>query len=87
MVTVGKYKIYTNIDNVLPAGYSGNVPTGTAQMKANNTVGFRPWPENKKRLELAEQIGLNISELLNETLKNSFDDVSNGTTNKRILKT
>ncbi len=30
---------------------------------------FRPWPENKVRLDYAEQVGVNVSELINEILK------------------
>ena len=29
---------------------------------------FRPWPTNQERLELADKIGLNVSELINEVL-------------------
>jgi post-segregation antitoxin (ccd killing protein) len=29
---------------------------------------FRPWPENQERLELAEKLGINVSELINEAL-------------------
>ena len=44
-------------------------------MKANGVVGFRPKPENQKRLELAEQLGLNISEVVNESLSEAFDRI------------
>ncbi len=30
---------------------------------------FRPWKENQERLELADRIGLNVSELINEVLQ------------------
>ena len=30
---------------------------------------FRPWAENQERLEFAEKIGLNVSEVINEVLK------------------
>ncbi|MCU0783727.1 MAG: hypothetical protein MUF81_06695 [Verrucomicrobia bacterium] len=30
---------------------------------------FRPWPTNQERLELAERLGLNVSELINEVLE------------------
>lgn len=30
---------------------------------------FKPWPENRERLEFAEKIGINVSELINELLK------------------
>jgi hypothetical protein len=42
-------------------------------MKAQRT--FRPWPENQKRLELADNLGLNVSEVINEVLRDRFDDV------------
>ena len=29
---------------------------------------FRPWPKNQERLELADRLGLNVSELINESL-------------------
>jgi hypothetical protein len=30
---------------------------------------FRPWPENQERLEFAEKLDLNVSEIINEILK------------------
>lgn len=36
---------------------------------------FRPWPDNQKRLELADRLGLNVSEVINEVLEDKFDDV------------
>jgi len=30
---------------------------------------FRPWPKNQERLELADRLGLNVSELINELLE------------------
>ena len=30
---------------------------------------FRPWKTNQERLELADKIGLNVSELINEVLE------------------
>lgn len=30
---------------------------------------FRAWPENQERLEFAEKVGLNVSELINEILR------------------
>ena len=30
---------------------------------------FRPWKENQERLELADRIGFNVSELINEVLQ------------------
>lgn len=38
-------------------------------MKKSTQRNFRPWPENQERLELAEKLGLNVSELINEVLK------------------
>jgi post-segregation antitoxin (ccd killing protein) len=29
---------------------------------------FLPWPENEERLEFAKKIGLNVSEVINESL-------------------
>ena len=29
---------------------------------------FRPWTKNQERLEIADKIGLNVSELINEVL-------------------
>lgn len=43
-------------------------------MKYKSTT-FRPWPENAKRLELAGKIGLNVSELLNEAIEETFDSL------------
>lgn len=33
---------------------------------------FRPWPENQAHFEFAEQIKLNVSELLNEIVARHF---------------
>lgn len=33
---------------------------------------FRPWPENQERLEFAEKVGLNVSEIINEILRDSL---------------
>jgi len=33
---------------------------------------FVPWPENQERLEFADNIGLNVSELINEVLEKSL---------------
>jgi hypothetical protein len=30
---------------------------------------FRPWPENQERLVFAEQLDLNVSEVINEVLQ------------------
>ena len=35
------------------------------------TTAFKPWPENQERLEIAKRLGLNVSELINESLEAS----------------
>lgn len=35
------------------------------------TMGFKPWPANQERLEIAKKLGLNVSELINEALERS----------------
>lgn len=30
---------------------------------------FRPWKQNQERLELADKLGINVSELINESLE------------------
>ena len=30
---------------------------------------FRPWPENQERLEYAQKLGLEVSQIVNELLK------------------
>ena len=42
----------------------------TAVKKPNKTRGFRPWEETGRRLDYAEQLGANVSELINEVLQN-----------------
>ncbi len=37
------------------------------------TKTFQPWPENAQRLEVASRIGINVSELINEILKDNID--------------
>lgn len=44
-------------------------------MKTKRNYTFRPWPDNEKRLELASEIGLNVSELLNEAVRDTFDEL------------
>ena len=39
------------------------------------SVTFRPWPENEKRLKLASEIGLSVSELMNEAVQKAFDGI------------
>lgn len=41
-------------------------------MKKDKTRTFRPTPQNQERLELADKIGLNVSELINEMLEKYF---------------
>jgi G3E family GTPase len=36
---------------------------------------FKPWPENQERLNFAERIGLNPTELINETLREHLKTV------------
>ena len=36
--------------------------------KRTVTRTFRPWQSNRERLEIADKIGLNVSELINEVL-------------------
>ena len=38
-------------------------------MKAVKGRTFRPWPENQERLDLADKLGINVSELINEALE------------------
>lgn len=33
---------------------------------------FRPWPENQERLEFAKKLGFNLSELINEVLRDNL---------------
>ena len=33
---------------------------------------FRPWPENQERLEFAEKLDLNVSEVINEVLRDNL---------------
>lgn len=33
---------------------------------------FRAWEENQERLELADRIGFNVSELINEVLRDNL---------------
>ncbi len=44
------------------------------QGKSGPLRAFRPWPENQERLEYAEKLGLNLSELINEALKRELRD-------------
>ncbi len=38
-------------------------------MKRSVQRNFRPWPDNQERLEFADKIGLNVSEVINEVLQ------------------
>lgn len=40
-------------------------------MEVTKNRTFRPWPENQERLEIADKLGLNVSELINEALERS----------------
>ena len=42
-------------------------------MKKTTQRTFRPTAENQERLELADRIGLNVSELINEVLEKHFN--------------
>jgi len=33
---------------------------------------FKPWPENQERLEFADKLGLNVSDVINEVLKENL---------------
>jgi hypothetical protein len=50
--------------------------TGLSAMKKSllKARGFRPSPENAERLDYAEKLGLNISELINETLNDHLPE-------------
>lgn len=36
---------------------------------ADKSRTFRPWPQNQERLEIADRLGINVSELINEALE------------------
>ena len=39
-------------------------------MKVGNTArSFKPWPENQERLDYAQKLGLEVSQIVNELLK------------------
>ncbi len=42
-------------------------------MKKHTHRTFRPWEENQERLELADKIGFNVSELINEILRDHLN--------------
>ena len=37
--------------------------------KSGKQRAFRPWPENAARLDYAENVGINLSEVINQVLK------------------
>lgn len=44
-------------------------------MKTRGYRSFRPTPENQERLEFAERLDLNVSELINEALQRSAKEI------------
>ena len=36
---------------------------------ASSARSFKPWPENQERLEYAQKLGLEVSQIVNELLK------------------
>jgi hypothetical protein len=40
--------------------------------KRSNAWAFRAKPENQERLEFAEKVGVNVSELINEILRDNL---------------
>ena len=61
---------------ILDKKFSGlTLPTRNPQLTKGETMEkklvprtFRPWTKNQERLEIADKIGLNVSELINEVL-------------------
>jgi len=45
---------------------------GDGMPKKANTRSFKPWEENRKRLEVAAESGLNVSEMINEFIRDNF---------------
>ena len=43
---------------------------------------FRPWPQNQERLELADKLGINVSELINESLEKAARKIIEDKTRK-----
>lgn len=41
-------------------------------MSKSLQVNFRPWPDNRERREFATELGVNISELMNEILRDTL---------------
>lgn len=44
-------------------------------MKEKAYRSFRPTPENQERLELADKLGMNVSELINEALEKAAKQI------------
>lgn len=55
--------------------------------KLGDARSFRQWLRNQKRLEQAEKLGLNVSELVNRTLDRAFTDVLRQTLEERRQET
>lgn len=51
-------------------------------MKKNSPRTFRVWEENQERLELADRIGFNVSELINEVLRDHLSQHMKAKTEK-----
>lgn len=45
------------------------------QKKLMGSRSFRPWESNQKRLEMADKLGFNVSELINEVLDKNLPRV------------
>jgi hypothetical protein len=43
-------------------------------MKKLSPRTFRPWEENQERLEFADKLGFNVSELINEVLRDNLQE-------------
>lgn len=43
---------------------------------------FRPTPKNQERLELADRLGINVSELINESLEKTAKSIIEAKTKK-----
>jgi NTP pyrophosphatase (non-canonical NTP hydrolase) len=54
-----------------------------AQKRVTRT--FQPWDENEQRLSMASRLGINVSELINETLRGKLDEILNQKT-KQLQK-
>jgi hypothetical protein len=55
---------------------------GHMRSQKTSQRGFRAWPENEERLEFAEEIGLNVSEVINEVLQNHLKETLEAKTKK-----